>query len=66
MSDVTIDQESESVVEKADAAFQQAALTVLRRARASGGKVLVWTSGEPREVRPEAFLDEDGQLKISQ
>jgi hypothetical protein len=60
---MSVNRESESLVEKADAALQQASLTVLRRAQASGGKILIWDDGKPRKVRPEEFLDENGLLK---
>ena len=60
---MSADRQFKTLVEKADAALEQAAMAVLRRAQATGGTILIWDSGKPREARPEDFLDENGQLK---
>jgi hypothetical protein len=42
-----------SLTEKADAAFQQAAVKVVERARQTGTPVIIWEDGHVKEVAPE-------------
>lgn len=49
----------QSLTKLADAAFQQAALTVIKRAEESGTPVIVWENGslkklDPRKWKPRA------------
>lgn len=42
-----------SLAEKADAAFQQAAIKVVERARQTGTPVIIWEDDDVREVAPQ-------------
>jgi len=43
----------ESLTAKADAAFRQAAVQVVRLARQTGTSIIVWDHGEIRAITPE-------------
>ena len=45
--------ENDSLSEKADAAFQQAATKVIERAKQTGTPVVVWEEGKVKEVTPD-------------
>ena len=55
----------ESLTAKADAAFGQAAQKVVDRARRAGNTAMFWENGQPKELPPEALVDENGKLKIT-
>jgi hypothetical protein len=53
-----------TLTEKADAAFRQAAIQVIERARQTGTPVIVWENHEVKEVEPQKGIE--GSNKGSQ
>lgn len=46
-----------SMLDKANAAFEQAAVKVLERARQTKTPVVIWEDGQVKEVLPDALAD---------
>ena len=51
-----------TLTEKADAAFRQAAAKVLERARQTGTPVIVWEKGQVAEHSAEELEGQDSQM----
>ena len=51
------DTDDDSLFEKADAAFRQAADTVVERAKQTATPVIVWEDGEMKELTREQAVD---------
>ena len=45
--------EQRSLEELADAAFRQAAVKVIRRARETGGSIITWEDGQVKAISPD-------------
>ena len=53
-----------TMTELADAAFEQAALKVIARAKASGNPIIVWENGEVKKLSPQEAIE--GMKKAKQ
>ncbi|MFN0196238.1 MAG: hypothetical protein ACKVT0_05800 [Planctomycetaceae bacterium] len=50
---------SSSLMEKANAAFAQAAVKIIERARQTGTPVIIWENGQVREISPDEMQDRE-------
>lgn len=47
--------DDDSLLEKANAAFRQAAAKVIQKAKQTGTSIILWENGKLKRIRPEDF-----------